>query len=63
MKQDPNFVTPEDRPVAEVVKPSYQPSKAELDTDVKVNATFGDAVAALVRLVKINYIQRPEARK
>ena len=31
----------------DIVKPTYQPSKAELNEDVRVNATFEEAVDAL----------------
>ena len=47
----------------EIVKPAYQPSKAELEEDVRVNATFEEAVAALTRPVAVNYIPRPKARR
>ena len=43
----------------EVVHPSYQPSKAELEADMRVDATFEEAVQALVRPVRIRYISRP----
>ena len=57
-RRDPNFVPPNERPVVEVVKPSYQPSKADLEADLRVPATFKDAIKALVRPVKIRYIRR-----
>lgn len=49
-------------PVVEVVHPSYQPSKAELEADMRVNATFEEAVQALVRPVRIRYVSRPPKR-
>ena len=36
-------------PIVEVVHPSYQPSKAELEEDMRVNATFEEAVKPLER--------------
>ena len=51
--------TPTPRRV-EIVRPSYQPSKAELEEDMRVNATFEEAVDALTRTVRIRYIDRPE---
>ncbi len=33
----------------EVVHPSYQPSRAELEKDMRVEATFGEAVQALTQ--------------
>ena len=46
-------------PVFELVHPSYQPSKAELEEDLRVDATFEEAVQALAQPVKIRYIKRP----
>ena len=47
----------------DIVKPTYQPSKAELNEDARVNATFEEAVDALTRPVQINYIPRPKSRR
>ena len=49
-------------PVVEVVHPSYQPSKAELEEDMRIDATFEEAVQALTRPVRIRYIPRPPKR-
>ena len=46
----------------DIVKPTYQPSKAELEEDMRVRATFEEAVDALVQPVVVNYIPRPKAR-
>ena len=43
----------------EIVHPDYQPSKAELKEDVRVEATFDEAVDALAQPVKVRYIDRP----
>ena len=43
----------------ELVHPSYQPSKAELEEDVRVDATFEEAVQALAQPVRIRYVNRP----
>ncbi|MCY4591059.1 MAG: hypothetical protein OXE86_11005 [Alphaproteobacteria bacterium] len=40
--------------------PSYQPSKAELKEDVRLDATFEEAVDALAQPVSIRHIARPE---
>ena len=51
------------RPVpreVEIVRHGYQPSKAELEADTRVDATFEEAVQALVRPVRIRYISRPK---
>lgn len=45
----------------EIVSPDYQPTAAELNEDMRVNATFDEAVAALAKPVKIRYIARPKA--
>ena len=44
----------------EIVRPSYQPSKAELEADLRVNATFEDVVHALTQPVNIRYIDSPK---
>ena len=46
----------------DVVAPTYQPSKAELDEDMRVWATFEEAVEALTQPVKVRYIPRPNRR-
>ena len=46
-----------------IVQSDYQPSKAELEEDMRVNATFEEAVDALTRPVRIRYIDRPEPRR
>ena len=47
--------------VVEVVRSSYQPSKDELETDARVDATFEEAVAALCQPVDIRYVSRPRS--
>ena len=49
---------PEPREV-EVVHPDYQPSKAELEADMRVDATFEEAVDALTQPVRVRHIHRP----
>ena len=44
----------------EVVRPDYQPSAAELEEDVRVDASFDEAVDALTQPVRIRYVERPE---
>ena len=56
----PTTPTPTDRPSVQVTHPSYQPSKAELEADLRVNATFEEAVEALAQPVRIRYIGRPK---
>ena len=45
----------------EIVKSDYQPSKAELEEDMRVDATFEEAVRALTDPVRIRYIDQPPA--
>ena len=42
--------------------PSYQPSKAELEEDLRVEESFDEAVQALVRPVKVRYVKYKRAR-
>ena len=46
-----------------IVRPEYQPSKAELNEDVRVDASFEEAVDALTRPVKVRYIDEPTKRR
>ena len=41
---------------------TYQPSKAELEQDHRVDATFDEIVSACLRPVKITYV-KPEKRR
>ena len=50
-----------DRPPAvKIVRHGYQPSKAELEEDARVDAAFDEAVEALTRPVTIHYVDKPE---
>ncbi len=42
-------------PVVKVPHPSYQPSKAELEEDVRVDATLEELGQAVMRNVKVRY--------
>lgn len=42
----------------EIVHPTYQPSKAELEADLRVDVTFDEAVDALTKPVKIRRVIR-----
>ena len=44
----------------ELVHPSYQPSKAELEEDVRIDATPEEVLDAMLEPVKIRYIPRPK---
>ena len=41
----------------EVPDPSYQPTAAELREDLRVNATFEEAVKSVVQPVKVRYVK------
>lgn len=49
-----------DPPEVEIVRPAYQPSKAELEEDMRVDATFEEAIQALARPVRVRYVPRPK---
>ena len=46
--------------VVEIAHSAYQPSKAEREADLRVNATFDESVEALIKPVKIRRVIRPE---
>ena len=52
---------PKRKPV-EVVHPAYQPRRAELRKDLRLNATFEETVAALVRPVRVRYVASPRKK-
>ena len=57
------FVPREDQPVVEIVQQSYQPSKADLEADVRLKGTFKQAIQALIRPVRIRRVRpRPRSR-
>ena len=47
----------------ELLHPSYQPSKAELEEDLRVDATFEEAVRALAQPAKVSYVKYPKRRR
>ena len=56
--------TPKTRPrTVEIVRSDYQPSKEELEEDMRVEASFEEAVDALTRPVSTCYIDRPRRGK
>ena len=46
----------------EIIHPSYQPSRAELREDLRINATFEELAKAVVQPVKVRYIKPPKQR-
>ena len=43
----------------EIVRPEYQPNKSELEADMRVSASFEEAIEALCQPVGINCIDKP----
>ena len=56
------FVPLEDQPVVEIVRQSYQPSKAELEADARIKGTFKQAIDALLRPVRIRRVKHHVTR-
>ena len=54
-----SFVPLKDRRTMEIVDYSYQPSKAEIDADLRPGGTLEQAAKALVRPVNISHIRKP----
>ena len=46
----------------DIVHSDYQPSKAELEADMRVEASFEEAVEALCQPVQIRYISEPNRK-
>lgn len=44
------------KPVVRVAHPTYQPSKAEREEEVPLDASFEDLVKAAVRPVEVRYV-------
>ncbi len=59
MKEKP---APKKPRVVEIVLSDYQPSKAELEEDVSLDASFEDLMQAVMEPVAIKYIPRPKNR-
>ena len=61
-KSKPQHQSP--RRVASImlIHPSYQPSAKELREDLRIEATFEELTAAVVRPVKIRYV-KPERKR
>ena len=60
-------MTSSDRPsgqrTVEVAHSRYQPSQEELAEDLRVDATFEEAVQALAQPVKLRYIKHPKRKR
>ena len=51
------------KPRVELVKSSYQPSKAELEEDVRIDASLEELAKCAVSPVDISYIPRPRKKR
>ena len=49
--------------IVELVRSDYQPTKAELEEDLRVNATMDEIGRALMQPVTIRWVDKPKARK
>ena len=47
----------------ELVKSSYQPTKAEKEEEIQINATLDELVEAAVQPVNIRWIDKPRNRR
>ena len=52
-KKDPNFIPPDERPVVKIKNTDYQPSRKQLKADLRVPATFEQAIEALYNPVQV----------
>lgn len=48
--------------IVEMVRGSYQPSKKELEEDMRVDATFEEAVKTLVQSAEVVLVDRPKRK-
>ena len=59
--------TQEDKPLkpktVELVKTSYQPKKAELNEEFKIDAMVEQIADALLQPVKVRWIDKPRTRR
>ena len=55
--------TRKNKPVVKLAHSSYQPSKAELEEDVSIDATPEEIARAVLRPVKIVYVEPTKPKK
>ncbi len=58
-KRHSAFVPAKNRPTVEIADYSYQPSKKELEEDLRIKGSLEKAAQALVQPVNIRRITRP----
>lgn len=67
--KQPDFISPEDHPTVELVKNSYQPSKAKLEEEIPPLDLPGDspmekfqhALKVLSQPVNVTFLRRPKS--
>ena len=59
MKENP---PPKKPRTVEIVRSDYQPSKADLEEDVSIDASFDDLAQAVMEPVEIKYTPRPKKK-
>ena len=50
------------KPTVDILHPSYQPSRAELREDLRVDATIEEAVGALLGPARVRYVNPPKRK-
>ena len=54
---------PDEAPTVDIADPSYQPSRAELQEDLRLKGTFKKAIQALVKPAKIRKVMPKKGSK
>ena len=62
-KKNSDFVPIKDRPTVDLVRSDYQPSKAELEQDMRIDVTPDALAKAIVSPINIRYSRRPKDRR
>lgn len=52
-----------DIPAIKLVDPSYSPSREELAEDLRVDATFEEALHAVTRTVRVEFVKPKKRRR
>ena len=61
-EKEKGYVPQRDRPTIELVPQDYQPSKAELEADLRIKGTFEQGIKALLWPVKIRRVKPKRTR-
>ncbi len=63
MGRNSKTAKPKIKRTVRIVRPTYQPSKAELEEDPRLNASFEQIVKAAISPVRIKYIDKPRRKR